>query len=391
MDIYVKVNDLAEKDESIRSRSLSFFSSMERGDPTALQTWSSLRRISVSELDQIYSRLDVDFDLNEGESKYGARTEVFKQRLLAQGLLVPSDKPGMEGTLVLNLPDASPSSSSGRAVPLFKSDSSSLYLTRDIMAAESRFRDFRFNKMYYLVEQGQRVHFENLIDAINLLHPDWNNSDDSLIEHLPFGRISGMSTRKGNVILLDEVLDEAYKRVRDSLDATPTTKAENRTEASRKLSIGAIMIQDLEKYRRYNYKFSWEKALDFRRESGVTLQYAHARLCSIERTFDCHDWMIEGRKAAELLVRDPDAFKLLQILASFDEALHAARLNHEPSTLVRYLYDVMHLTNKAFRTLPVKAVVDSDLGVARIMLFRCAKIVLANGMKLLGVDPLEMM
>ena len=81
----------------------------------------------------------------------------------------------------------------------------------------------------------------------------------------------------------------------------------------------------------------------------------------------------------------------IKILASFDEALHAVRLHHEPSLLVRYLYDVMHLSNKAFRTLPVKAVVDTDLGVARIMLFRCARIVLANGMKLLGVDPLEMM
>lgn len=200
-----------------------------------------------------------------------------------------------------------------------------------------------------------------------------------------------MSTRKGNIILLEEVLDEAFKRVRESLDATPTTKVENRVEASHKLSVGAIIVQDLEKRRKQNYTFSWTKALNFSFESGITLQYAHARLCSIERNFDSAEWIIDGKDAAKLLVDEPDAFKLMQTLASFDEALHQTRLLHEPSILVRYLYDVMHLSNKAFRTLPVKPVVDSDLGVARIVMFRCARIVLANGMRLLGVEPLEKM
>jgi len=357
---------------------------MEEGDAESLALWAQLRQRSVEELTHMYARLGVSFDVIEGESQDGMKSRQFMEDLICKGILKPAIKSGMEGSLVIDI--------GSRSVPLFKRDSSSLYLTRDIMAAQRRFAERKYDRMLYVVEMGQRVHFENLIQALDLLNPEWKALKKPVVEHLPFGRVSGMSTRKGNVILLEELLDEAVKRVRASLDATTTTKVDNRDETSEKLAVGAIIVADLEKRRRTDYTFNWNKALNFKIESGITLQYAHARLCSLERNLEGGGGrLMEGKEAAKWLVDDEPAVRLIQALASFDEVLKAAKLQHEPSIIVRYLHDISHLSNKAFKVLPVKSVAGTDLGQARLCLFRCVRIVLATGMRLLGVDALERM
>lgn len=250
LDIYIKANAMAEKDDNVATTARNLFKQLESGFNEKLsKDWREIRRFTVKELTQMYSRLGVKFDEFNWESQYGIKelSDVLAA-LEKTGHLVTT----AEGKKVVRL-------NNQRTVTLVKSDGSSLYLTRDLAAAIDRHQRFQFRKMFYFVDNAQTDHFVALKSLLSYLGYDWASS----IEHVKFGRIKGMSTRKGTAVFLRDVLDEAHIRMKSKQMSSPNTKVdvEKSPEVTDTLAVSAIIIHDLKQRRQRDYNFNWDDAL----------------------------------------------------------------------------------------------------------------------------------
>ncbi|KAI0223882.1 putative arginine--tRNA ligase, mitochondrial [Lamellibrachia satsuma] len=388
-DIYVKINtdvrqeEEAGKSSTIHKEGMEFFHRMEQGDKDALNLWKMCRDYSIEEFSKMYERLGVRFDEYHGEAMYHGQSINVVEEFRSRGLLQINSQTGV-GYIQLGDPDSKKYIHGN----LLKSDGTTLYLTRDYAAALDRKQRYNFDKMYYVVENGQHMHFKQLVYGLRMLGCDWACIPPTEF-HVKFGRIEGMSTRRGQVVFLRNILDEAQSRMIESMKAKKTTKLDDCEDMERvadTLGVSAIIIQDLKQRRLTNYKFDWEKMLKFTGDTGIFLQYTHARLCSLERnagvTLDPH--------CATDTLTEPEARRLVQLMARFDETLQYSHAALEPSHLVQYLFTLCHLVSTANETLYVKGELD-EVAKARLLLFHCSRIVLANGLHLLGITPLEKM
>ena len=274
-----------------------------------------------------------------------------------------------------------------RRVVVTKSDGSSLYISRDIAAALHRLQSFQPAKMFYVVEHGQSNHFINLFEIVSKVE-----ATDCQFVHVMFGRIQGMSTRKGTAVMLSDILQEAKERMLEKMEATMTTKVQEpgeKEEVAEILGISALLINDLKQKKTQNYKFSWNDALKTTGNSGIRLQYSHSRLHSLineNSIYEIQDW---ANLNFELLC-EPEAAQLILRLAQFEEALAETYRDLQPSILVRYLFALCDDTSKAIKVLQVK---DSpeEIAALRLALFQVAKNVLSYGMSILGLTPLNKM
>ena len=250
LEIYVKANALAEKDESVSVTARNLFQRLESGDEELSKNWTEIRQYTVTELRQTYARLGVKFDEFHWESQYGIKelTDVLSILEKAGHLFT---KPG-EGTKVVRLNDQ-------RTVTLIKSDGSSLYLTRDLAAAIDRWKKFPFRRMLYVVDNAQSDHFVSLKSILSLMGHAWANN----IEHVKFGRIKGMSTRKGTIVFLSDLLDEAHVRMKAKQITSPNTRVnvEENPQITDILAVSAVIINDLKQRRQRDYIFNWDDAL----------------------------------------------------------------------------------------------------------------------------------
>ncbi len=218
-NIYVSVNQEAEAKPEIAAEARKLFALLEQGDEGLLKQWAQIRSVTIQALEQVYQKLGIVFDHYHGEAMYG--TAKFKAQVLDaltdKGLLQTLE----DGRQVIDL-------NPQRRIIVSKSDGSSLYITRDIAAALDRLKSINPDKMVYVVENGQSNHFKNLFDIIAHLEPDSNCH----LQHVIFGRISGMSTRKGTAVFLSDILQEATERMIEKMKATNTTKVDpNELEA----------------------------------------------------------------------------------------------------------------------------------------------------------------
>lgn len=250
LEIYVKANALAEKDESVSVTARNLFQRLESGDEELSKNWTEIRQYTVTELRQTYARLGVQFDEFHWESQYGIKelTDVLSILEKAGHLFT---KPG-EGTKVVRLNDQ-------RTVTLIKSDGSSLYLTRDLAAAIDRWKKSPFRRMLYVVDNAQSDHFVSLKSVLSLMGHAWANN----IEHVKFGRIKGMSTRKGTIVFLSDLLDEAHVRMKVKQITSPNTRVnvEENPQITDILAVSAVIINDLKQRRQRDYIFNWDDAL----------------------------------------------------------------------------------------------------------------------------------
>lgn len=388
-DIYVRINaDMKIEDEAgqpstVHKAGMEFFHRMAQGDEDALKLWRMCRDYSIDEFSKMYKRLGVHFDEYHGEAMYNKKSMDVVEEFKARGLLQFDNQTGV-GFVELVDPD-SKQKIHGK---ILKSDGTTLYLTRDYAAALDRKDRYNFDKMYYVVENGQHMHFKQLVYGLRMLGCDWASIPPTEF-HVKFGRIEGMSTRRGQVVFLRSILDEAQSRMIDSMKSKKTTKLvspEDMKHVSETLGVSAIIIQDLKQRRLTNYKFDWEKMLKFNGDTGIFLQYTHARLCSLERNADV---TLDPHCTTDTLT-EPEACRLVQQMARFDETLQYSYAALEPSHLVQYLFTLCHLVSSANETLHVKGEPD-DVAKARLLLFHCSRTVLANGLHLLGITPLEKM
>ncbi|XP_058810214.1 probable arginine--tRNA ligase, mitochondrial [Phymastichus coffea] len=370
---YVQANKLAEEDHTVAEKAKDIFNKLEKGDRSNAGEWESFRKYTLEELEKTYDRIGIKFDEYEWESMYRIDkittviSELYKHSLL---------KTDSEGRQVVN--------TNNRTIPIIKSDGSSLYITRDIAAAINRFEKHQFDAMYYVVDNAQIDHFRNLINILKAMKYPWA---DRLL-HVKFGKIKGMSTRKGTAIFLQDILDEMHDVMREKQLKNPHTKAtlDSNDPSTEILGLSAMIINDLRHKRNQDYDFSWDKALDSEIHSGVKLQYTHCRLNSLE----LYSTATIADECRPELLKEAVADNLMLRLLKYDEALIESYLQLEPCILVNYLFDLVYHINLCFKDLKIKDQ-PADLANQRLLLTHTARKVLGHGMTLLGITPLDKM
>ncbi|XP_037071429.1 probable arginine--tRNA ligase, mitochondrial [Pollicipes pollicipes] len=269
LQVYVETSRRAEHEPVVREAAGRAFHRLETGDAVERRRWAACRQLSLDSLRAAYERLAVTFDHVDGESLYPASAcASLLARLAERGALTERD-----GATVACL-------DGDVEVTLARSDGSAVYLTRDVAAAEDRWRRFGRRRLLYVVDAGQTAHFRNLRAVLSRLGHDWHAS----VQHVPFGRVRGMSTRRGAAVFMHELLDEARERMLERQRRAPTTDVlEDPERTADVVGTSAVIVNDLRQRRQRDYEFNWEAALQPNGDGGVRLQYLHCRLCSLER------------------------------------------------------------------------------------------------------------
>ncbi|XP_052550185.1 probable arginine--tRNA ligase, mitochondrial [Tympanuchus pallidicinctus] len=374
-EVYVQINKAAA-DENTKKLAKDFFRKLEEHDEQALSLWKEFRDFSIKEYTRIYKRLGVHFDEYSGESFYQEKSREVLKMLEDKGLLQKTAK----GTGVVDLSEKKDLSSLST---VSRSDGTSLYITRDLAAAIDRMNKYNWDTMIYVTDRNQSSHFQHLFQILKLMGYDWVER----CQHVSFGLVQGMKTRKGEVVFLEDVLDEVRSRMLENMASAKTTKeVEDPMETAEKVGLAALIIQDFRGLLSSDYQFSWDRALQSRGDTGVFLQYTHARLHSLERMHG-NEPVTDVNVAC---LQEPDAISLLQHLLRYDEVLYRSSQDLQPKHIVSYLLTLSHLAAVAHQTLPVKGSTPA-LAQARLCLFQATRSVLANGMKLLGITPVTRM
>lgn len=346
---------------------------MEDGDPAALAEWQQAREISLAEFQAVYRRMGVDFTHFEGESSYNA--------VLKQTVARVSEQPGTtlsNGARIVDLPYTE----GELPIMLETSDGTTLYMTRDLAAAQDRYARFGFDRSLYVVAHDQSLHFAQLIRTLDAMGFDWAAN----MVHVPFGRVHGMSTRRGAVVFLDEVLDEAVAAARELCEASDRIDRVHLDRTVEAIGVGAIVFGDLKNLRMSDYTFRREDVVNFEGLTGPYVQFSHARCCSILRKAG-------GAPASADLSRLvlEEERTVLMALARVPEAVAEACDQYEPSLVTRAILELSqamasYLTagnqNRARRVL-----VEDDRGLreARLVLVDAARNTLAVGLGILGL------
>ncbi|XP_053736441.1 probable arginine--tRNA ligase, mitochondrial isoform X2 [Synchiropus splendidus] len=351
-EVYVQVNKESEHSEEIQLAARDFFRRLEQHEREAVSLWQQFRDITVKEYRLVYQRLGVHFDVYSGESLHQDSAREAVEQLRRLGLLKLSER----GTGVVDL---SPAGDMSNVCTLLRSDGTTLYITRDVAAAVHRHQKYHFDEMIYVTDKSQENHFNQLFQLLGALGHSWADR----CQHVPFGLVQGMKTRRGDVVFLEDVLDEARARMLHNMSQAKTTKdMDDPEETAEKVGVSALIVQDFMRPLRSDYKFDWDRMLQAQGDTGVFLQYSHARLCSLIRN---NEEMQTSSFEPSLLLEDPSVV-IVQHLLRYDEVLLQSARDLQPKHLVNFLLRLSHLVAAAHRALPVKG---SQQEVAQV--FEC--------------------
>jgi len=376
-EVYVKVNQKAKEEGStIDDQARAYFARMEAGDGESLKLWKEFRDMSIEKYKEIYQRLNVSFDVYSGESQVSEGMEQAFETMSEKKLLELS-----QGATLINL--ESYKKNLGKVL-IKKTDGSSLYITRDVAAAKKRYDLHKFDKMIYVVGAAQDLHFKQLFQVLKLMDYEWADR----CEHVNFGLVNGMSTRKGTAVFLEDILDEAKQVMAAKMaeNADKYAEVDNPDQVADLIGMSAVIIQDMSAKRHMNYDYNVDRMTRFEGETGPYLMYTHARVCSIGRK----SGVAVDPNADLSLLTEPAAHQVIDELLLFPEIVGQVVHNTQPVTLVMYLFKLCRTVNSAFVQLQVKGT-EEKLAKARMVLFDAARQVLRNGMVLIGLTPVERM
>lgn len=373
--LYVRFHQESEKDVSLEDEAREWFKRLERGDDEALRLWHLFKDISMKEFERIYRMLGIRFDYYTGESFYNDMLDDTVKRIKESGLLELSEEAQVVNLDKYNMPPCL----------IRKKDDASLYATRDICAAEYRKNVFNFYKMAYVVGSEQKLHFRQFKKVLELMGYHWVND----CCHVDFGLVKfkdeKMSTRKGKVVLLEDLLNESTCRARKIIEEK-NPDLEDKDKVADAVGIGAIIFSDLKNKRIKDVNFDWDDILNFDGETGPYVQYTHARLCSVIRKYGK-----ETAVNADLsLLNETEEFLLVKKLEHFPAIIKRSAETFEPSILADYLLEVCSSFNRYYN----KCRIISDnlpLTEGRIVLIDCVRQVIKNGLLLIGMKPPERM
>lgn len=373
LKLYVRINAEIENDPELDDEGRLWFKKLEDGDPEATELWQWFRDESLVEFNRIYKLLGVEFDSLNGEAFYNDKMDEAVQILEEKGLLKESKGASIVELDDVNLPPAM----------IKKSDGATLYITRDIATAIYRARTYNFVKNIYAVGQEQSNHFRQLKAVLKKMGFDW--SDDMV--HVDFGLVTKnrqkLSTRKGNIILLEPTLQEAISRAKAQIEEK-NPELENKEEVAHAVGVGAVKFYDLKTDRRNGYDFDLEAMVSFEGETGPYVQYAYARIQSILRKAN-----FTPSTDATYSLNDPESWEIIKLLQDFSRVVKRAAENYDPSLIAKYAINLAQAFNKYYAH--TRILDESPERESRLALSYSTAVVLKEALRLLGVDAPEKM
>ena len=373
LKLYVRINAEIEHNPELDEEGRKWFKKLEDGDPEATQLWQWFRDESLEEFNRIYKLLDVEFDSLNGEAFYNDKMDEGVQILEDKGLLKESKGASIVDLDDVNLPPAM----------IKKSDGATLYITRDIATAMYRARTYNFVKNIYAVGQEQSNHFRQLKAVLKKMGFDW--SDDMV--HVDFGLVTKnrqkLSTRKGNIILLEPTLQEAISRAKAQIEEK-NPELENKEEVAHAVGVGAVKFYDLKTDRRNGYDFDLEAMVSFEGETGPYVQYAYARIQSILRKAN-----FTPSADATYSLNDPESWEIIKLLQDFSRIVKRAAENYDPSLIAKYAISLAQAFNKYYAH--TRILDESPERESRLALSYSTAVVLKEALRLLGVQAPEKM
>ena len=375
LKLYIQFHDEAEKHPEMEDEARAWFTKLENGDKEAKELWQWFRDESLKEFARVYDLLDIEFDSYNGESFYSDKMDRVIDIIKDKGLLQESQGTNIVDLEEYNMPPAL----------ITKNDGSTLYMTRDLAAALYRKENYDFEKCIYVVGSQQSLHFQQLFKVLELVGFEWAKD----MVHVPFGMVAleegTMSTRKGRVVFLEDVLKQAIEKTKETMLAK-NPNALNVDEIAKQVGVGAVVFQELSNSRIKDYTFSWSRTLSFEGETGPYVQYTHARCCAVLRK-------AEEEVTTDInyeLLNDVDSAEVLKVIASFNKTILNAMRKNEPHIITRFVLDLAQAFNKFYHDNSI-LVEDAELRKARLALVCATRQALENGLKLLGMQAPERM
>lgn len=375
LKLYVRYNAEASENQEMMDAARAEFKNLEDKDPEATKLWQWFKDISLREFERVYGLLDIKFDDYNGESYNSQYIPESIELLKEKNLLVESD-----GAQIIDLRpyDLTPAI-------IIKSNGSSSYITRDIGTAINRKRKYDFEENLYVVATQQNLHYQQLRKILELMGYEW--WDDN--KHIAFGMVSlkdqTMSTRKGQVVFLEDVLNKAIDKTKSIMEERGAD-IEDIDETAKIVGIGAVKFQELYNNRIKDYVFDWDEVLNFDGETGPYVQYTYARAKSVLRKAE-----VESFDEVEFTnLKTYEEFALVKTLAEFGNVVAKACEKYEPSLVTRHLTDIAKAFNKFYNSSQIM-VDDKELRKERLALTYATSIILKSSLGLLGIKTVEKM
>ena len=377
--IYIRINEACKNDEQILENCRNNFKKLEDGDSYCVEIWKKFRELSLQEFQKVYDLLGSKFDSWNGESFYSDKMPEVIDLLQKTGKLVES-----QGAKIIDLEDK------GINTPCIieKSNGSTTYATRDLAAILYRARTYDFDKALYVTSYEQVLHFKQVFEVAKLLGLDEKYTNG--LEHVSFGMVllpeGKMSTREGNIIKLEELLNEAIYRAKEIIEQK-NPDLENKEEVAKKVGIGSVIFNDMSASRIKDEVFDWNTILNFQGETGPYIQYTYVRTKSVlEKAGYLPE--IENVKIDNL--SDEYSMAILKLIYNFEDILIQVTDKNEPSMLARYLIELAKAYSSFYNENKI-IVDDKDVQDARVYLTYAVSQVLKQGANLLGIEMPEKM
>ena len=372
--LYVKINNEEKDHPELAEESREAFRKIELGEKKYVDMWKWIREESLKESEQIYKLLNVSFDSYNGEAFYNDKMDTVVKELEDKGLLIED-----QGAKIVELGDSIP------PALIKRSDGGTLYITRDLAAVFWRKKEYNFDKALYVVGGEQKLHFTQLKGVLAKMgHEDLADS----ITHVNFGLVlkdgKKMSTRKGNVVKLYDILEQAieasYKQIEEK-----NPDLENKDEIARKVGVAAVVFNDLKNFRGLDYEFDINQMVRFDGLTGPYLQYTSVRINSILETnnFDVNNM------DTSLFIKS-HYFELVRQIASFKQTIEKAANEYSPNIIAKYLLAIAQSFNK-FYALEKINVSDEKVRNTNFALAYAVRTIINEGLALLGIESVEKM
>lgn len=371
--LYVQFHEVAETEPELNEEARAWFKRLEEGDEEAIQLWQWFRDESMKEFNKIYDLLEVQFDSLNGEAFYNDKMDEIVE-LLEEKHLLNEDK-GAE-IVDLSAYDLNPAL-------IKKSDGATLYITRDLAAALYRKRTYEFKQSLYVVGNEQSYHFKQLKAVLKEMGFDW--SDD--MHHIPFGLITQggkkLSTRKGKIVLLEEVLNEAIQSAKEQI-SEKNPDLENKDVVAKQVGVGAVIFHDLKNDRLNTFDFNLEEVVRFEGETGPYVQYTHARAVSLLEKAG-----FVPSETADYALNDDISWEVVKLVQKYPETVLSAGEKYEPSVIAKHAIKLAQAFNKYYAH--TKILADDEQKEARLALVYAVTVLLKEDLRLLGLHAPDKM